>query len=240
LDLRCGYQIFLDESTTHKTGFQTHEGTFIWKRLSFGLCSAVQFFQRVLAKVLASMPQSSVLIYVDDILVLAKSPSEMIQRLQQVIYCFRAARLRIHPATCQFSVSRFLFLCHIFYLNGLSINDAKISIVKNYSRPNTLRRIKSFLTMASYYRKLLTDFSHITTPLRALFEQDAKLQWIDECEEVFQCLKNALSTAPILVLPNFNRPFILTTDASQFEISFILRRITNALLSMDVRYIKMS
>jgi hypothetical protein len=58
LDLRSGYQqILLDQSTAHKTGFQTHEGTFIWKRLSFGLCNAVQFFQRVLAKVLASMPQ---------------------------------------------------------------------------------------------------------------------------------------------------------------------------------------
>jgi hypothetical protein len=59
LDLRSGYQqILLDESTADKTGFQTREGMFIWKRLSFGLCNAVQFFQRVLAKVLATMPQS--------------------------------------------------------------------------------------------------------------------------------------------------------------------------------------
>jgi hypothetical protein len=115
LDFRSGYQhILLDPATAHKTGFRTHEGTFIWKRLSFGLCNAVQFFQRVLTKVLASMPQSSVLIYVDDILVLARSPDQMIQRLQQVFDCFRAARLRIHPAKCQFSVARVLFLGHYF------------------------------------------------------------------------------------------------------------------------------
>jgi hypothetical protein len=128
--------------------------------------------------------------------------------------------------------------------NGLSINDAKISIVKNYPRPTTLRRVKSFLAMTSYFRRFLKDFSRITTPLRALLKQDAKFKWTDECEEVFQYLKNALITAPILALPNFNRPFILTTDASQFAISFILRKITkdaNALLSMvDGRYIKMN
>jgi hypothetical protein len=76
------------------------------------------------------MPQSSILIYVDDILVLARSPAQMIERLQKVFDCFRATRLRIHPAKCQFSVSRVLFLAHIFDHNGLALNEAKISIIK--------------------------------------------------------------------------------------------------------------
>jgi hypothetical protein len=135
----------------------------------------------------------------------------MIERLQQVFDCFRAARLRTHPAKGQFSVSRVLFLVHIFDHNDLSINDAKISI-KNYPRPTTLRRVKSFLAMASYYSRFLKNFSRITTPLRALLKHDAKFQWTNECEEVFQHLKNALTTAPILALPNFNRPFMLTTE----------------------------
>jgi hypothetical protein len=157
----------------------------------------------------------------------------------------RAARLRIHPAKCQFFVSRVLFLDHIFDHNGLSINDAKISIAKNYPGPTTLRRVKSFLARASYFRRFFKDFSRIVTPLRALLKQDAKFQSTDECEEVFQCLENALTAAPILALPNFNRLFILTTDASQFAISLILSQKDNegrerVIEYADARHIKMS
>jgi hypothetical protein len=88
----------------------------------------------------------------------------MIQRLQQVFDCFRVARLRIHPAKCQFSVSRVIFLDHIFDHNDLSINDAKISIIKNYPRPTTLRRVRSFLAMTTYFKKFMKDLSRITTP----------------------------------------------------------------------------
>jgi hypothetical protein len=228
LDLRSGYQqVLLDPATAHKTGFRTHEGTFIWKRLSFGLCNAVQFFQRVLTKVLASMPQSSVLIYIDDILVLARSPDQMIQRLQQVFDCFRAARLRLHPAKCQFSVTRVLFLGHVFDNNGLSLHKEKISVIQNYPRPTTVRRLKSFYAMTSFYKRFIKDFSHITTPFRALLKQDAKFQWTDECEKTFQYLKAALTSPPILALPDFNRPFLLTTDASKSAISFILSQKDN-------------
>jgi hypothetical protein len=63
--------------------------------------------------------------------------------------------------------------------------------------------------------------------LRALLKQDAKFQWTDDCEAAFQYLKTALTTAPILALPDFNREFILTTDASKFAISFILSQKDN-------------
>jgi hypothetical protein len=81
--------------------------------------------------------------------------------------------------------------------------------------------------MCSYFRKFVADYSRITTSFRALLEQDAKFQWTDECEEAFQYLKNALTTAPILALPNFNREFILTTDAPKFAISFIFSQKDN-------------
>jgi hypothetical protein len=116
---------------------------------------------------------------------------------------------------------------HIFDHNGLTLSDEKISVIKNYPRPTTLRRLKSFLAMSSYFRRYINDYSHITTPLRALLEQDAKFQWTDDCEEAFQYLKTALTTAPILALPNFNREFILTTDASNIAIYFILSQKDN-------------
>jgi hypothetical protein len=173
------------------------------------------------------MPRSSVIIYVDDILVLARSPDQTIQRLQQVFDCFRAARLLIHPAKCQFSVARVLFLDFIFDHNGLSLNPEKVSVIKNYPRPTTLRQLKSYLALTSYFRRYVKDYSRITNSLRALLKQGAKFQWTDDCEAAFQHLRTALTSAPILAQPDFNREFLLSTDASQFAISFILRQKDN-------------
>jgi hypothetical protein len=187
----------LDPATAHKTAFQTHEGKFVYNRLSFGLCNAVSFFQMVISHVLSSMTSSAVLIYVDDILVLGRTPAQMLDRLQQVFDRFRQARLRIHPAKCRFSVSRVLFLGHEFSQNGVAISEEKIKIVKNYPRPTTTKAVKSFLGFCSYFRRYLKGYSDVTRPLRELLKQNVKFQWTPECEEAFQKLKQALITAPI-------------------------------------------
>jgi hypothetical protein len=156
LDMRSGYhQLMLDPATAHKTAFQTHEGKFVYNRLSFGLSNAVSFFQMVMSHVLSNMTSSAVLIYVDDILVLGRTPEQMLQRLQQVFDRFRQARLRIHPVKCRFSVSRVLFLGHEFSPDGVAISEEKIKIVKNYPRPTTTKAVKSYLGFCSYFRRYI-------------------------------------------------------------------------------------
>jgi hypothetical protein len=125
--------------------------------------------------------------------------------------------LRIHPAKCRFSVSRVLFLGHEFSQNGVAISE-KIKIVKNYPRPTTTKAVKSFLGFCSYFCRYLKGYSDVTKSLRELLKQNVKFQWT----EVFQKLKPALIIAPILAMPDFNREFILTTDASNFAVSYIL------------------
>jgi hypothetical protein len=92
----------------------------------------------------------------------------MLHRLQQVFNRFRQARLRIHPAKCRFSVSRVLFLGHVFSENGVSVNEDKIKMVKNYPRPTTAKAVKSFLGLTSFYRRFIKGYSDVTTSLRAL------------------------------------------------------------------------
>lgn len=223
LDLKSGYfQCMLDPETADRTAFATHEGNFVYKRLSFGLSGACGFFQMVMQKVLRTMSPSSVLIYLDDCLILAHSPTEMINRLQEVFDCFRKARLRIHPAKCQFGLRRVRFLGHVLDQQGISVDESKISIVKNYPVPNTPKKVKSFIGLCSYYRRFVKDFSSIASPLRLLLKQNTKFVWTQKCQEAFEELKQKLITAPILSLPDFSRPFYLTTDASNFAISFIL------------------
>jgi hypothetical protein len=168
------------------------------------------------------MTSSAVLIYVDDMPVLGRTPAQMLDRLQQVFDRFRQARLCIHPAKCRFSVSRVLFLGHEFSQDGVAISEKKIKIVKDYPRPTTTKAVESFLDFCSYFRRYLKGYSDITKSLRELLKQNVKYQWTPECEETFQNLKQALITAPILAMPDFNREFILTTDASNFAVSYIL------------------
>jgi hypothetical protein len=115
----------------------------------------------------------------------------------------------------------------IFDHNGLSLNNEKISVIKNYPRPTTLRRLKSLSGLTSYFRRFIKDYSRITNSLRALLKQGAKFQWTDDCEAAFQHLRTALTSAPILAIPDFNREFFLSTDASQFTISFVLSQKDN-------------
>ena len=223
LDLRSGYnQVLLDPESRDKTAFATHRGNFAFKRLAFGLSGSPPYFQMLMEKVLRGLPPLSVLIYLDDCLIIARSPSEMMQRLQQVFDCFRKANLRIHPAKCQFGVTRIHFLGHVFDERGMAADEAKISIVKNYPVPRTPKQVKSFIGLCSYYRRFVENFSKITAPLRLLLKQNAKFVWTDECQKAFEELKQRLISAPILSLPDFSRPFYLTTDASQFAISYIL------------------
>ena len=110
IDLRSGYwQTKLDPATADRTAFQTEAGNFVFKRTPFGLCGAVNFFQNVMVRILRGLTPNVALIYLDDVLVLGKSASDMLARLQQVFDRFRSANLRIHPSKCHWSVEKVHF-----------------------------------------------------------------------------------------------------------------------------------
>jgi hypothetical protein len=124
LDLRSGYwQTKLDLEPAHRTGFQTHEGNFTFKRTPFGLCGAVQIFQMVMQKVLRGLALSKVRIYLGDILVMGKDPQDMFQILDEVFQRFRSARLGIYPAKCQWAVKLVKVLDHVFDERGISVDN---------------------------------------------------------------------------------------------------------------------
>ncbi|HSN22734.1 MAG TPA: reverse transcriptase family protein, partial [Methylomicrobium sp.] len=224
LDLRSGYwQAELDPLTADRTGFQvTDLGNFAFRRLPFGLCGGVQHFQMLMQKVLRGLSPAKCLIYLDDILVMGKSPTEMFNRLDEVFQRFRESRLRIHPAKCHWAVKRVKFLGHIFDERGISVDDAKFSIIRDFPVPTTPKKVRSFLGLANFYRRFIKAFSQISAPLRTLLKTDAKFVWTQQCQDAFEEIKSRLINAPILKLPDFKKPFVLTTDASTSGIAYIL------------------
>jgi len=115
----------------------------------------------------------------------------------------------MHAKKCNFGVSEVLFLGHRFNAHGYGLNDEKVKIVQ-------------LLGFASYFRRFVKSFSAIAEPLRNLLRQDVPFVWSDACPAAFVKLKNALITAPILALPDFTLPFVLTTDACVNGIGWIL------------------
>jgi hypothetical protein len=119
-------------------------------------------------------------------------------------------------------VKRVKFLSHIFDERGIGVDESKLSIIRDFLVPTTPKRVRSFLGLANYYRRFVKGFSQISAPLRALLKADAKFEWTPPRQEAFEKLKEMLINAPILKLPDFGRPFVLTTDASTSSIAYIL------------------
>ncbi|GFS61170.1 retrovirus-related Pol polyprotein from transposon 17.6 [Trichonephila clavipes] len=105
---------------------------------------------------------------------------------------------------------------------GVRTDPEKVSAVKNWKRPENLRELRSFLGLCTYYRKFVKGFSNIARPLHRLTESKQKFQWTKECEDSFLQLKEALTSSPILIYPQPDKPFILDTDASNESVGAVL------------------
>jgi len=163
LDLFSGYwQVPLEESTKDRSAFHTHEGSFQFCRLPFGLCNAPVTFQRLMEKVLRSMPLSTSIYYLDDVLLLARDSHHMLEVLQEAFNRFRFSNLRIRASKCHWAVNRVRYLGHIFEPAGISTDPQKLEIVRKFPRPTTAKGVKSFLGLAGYYRKFVKGFARIS------------------------------------------------------------------------------
>ncbi|GJZ72054.1 reverse transcriptase domain-containing protein [Tanacetum coccineum] len=105
---------------------------------------------------------------------------------------------------------------------GLEVNKAKIDVISKLLPPTNIKGIRSFLGHADFYRCFIKDFSKITRPLTKLLEKDTLFEFDDECQKAFELLKEKLTCAPVIVSPNWNLPFELMCDASDFAVGAVL------------------
>ena len=106
------------------------------------------------------------------------------------------------------------YLGYIVSEHGIAADPKKVEAVDCYPVPTDLKALRSFLGLASYYRRFIPCFSAIASPLHALTRKDAPFNWSEECQQSFEKLKQLLTEAPVLCFPDFSRDFLLETDAS--------------------------
>ena len=128
----------------------------------------------------------------------------------------------LKPAKCTLFWEEVQFLGHLVSREGVRADPANVKRVATWPTPTTKREVHQFLGFASYYRHFIKDFAGIAKPLHRLTEEGGTFLWTDECERAFEKLRHLLTTTPLLAYPDFNRPFILNTDASAVGIGAIL------------------
>ena len=228
VDLKSGFwQINVDEVSKHKTAFICHSGLYEFNRMPFGLKNAPIIFQSVIESALRGLNHNIALVYVDDIIIFSEDFQSHLNHLQRIFQHLEAANLKLHPSKCNFCVEQVKYLGHIVSKGGVTPDPGKITAVTEFPTPKRQKDVRSFLGLTNYYRKFVKDYAKIADPLNQLLKKDEPFNWTDQCQNAFDVLKTALTTAPILAYPNFHKQFILSTDASNTAISFILSQLDN-------------
>ena len=222
IDLASGYhQIKVAECDQHKTAFRTRFGHYEFKVLPFGLTSAPATFMRLMNDTLMPYLDKFVIVYLDDICVYSKTPEEHLDHLRKVLTLLRQEKLIGKLTKCEFGISSMEFLGHVVSDQGISTDPEKVKSVQDWPTPQNATDVMRFLGLANFYRRFVKDFSKIAAPLTSL-TGNVPFVWSPAAETSFQSLKTALTTAPILCLPDSSKPFILECDASKFAIGQVL------------------
>jgi hypothetical protein len=228
LDMKSGYwQVDLEQCDREKTAFSTGYGLWQFTIMPFGLCNAPATFERLMELVLAGLPWSVCLLYLDDILVHGKTFEEEILNLREVFGRFRAANLKLNPKKCELFRRKVLYLGHIVTQEGISTEPSKVEAVTTWPRPTNKRDLRGFLGLCSYYRKFIKSFADIASPLHKLTEKETVFDWSEQCNEAFEELKRLLTAAPVLAYPIASGRFTLDTDASERGIGAVLSQEQN-------------
>lgn len=223
LDLRSGYhQIRMAEGEEHKIAFHTHQGLYEFLVMPFGLTSAPATFQSTMNQVLATCLRKSVLVFIDDILVYSPSIDMHAVHLREVFQLLQQHQLYIKRNKCSFALTELEYLGHVISSHGVATDKTKIQAVSNWPTLANVKSLRGFLGLTGYYRKYVKHYWILAQPLTQLLKKGVLFLWGPAQKEAFEQLKHAMTTAPVLSLPNFQQTFAVETDASNTGIGAVL------------------
>lgn len=227
LDLsKAFWQIPIHEPDREKTAFYVPgRGTLQFKVTAFGLTNAPATQQRLVDLLFGPEFELKVFAYLDDIIVISKTFEEHVSLLSRVLNKLRNAHLTINLDKCQLFRSKLRYLGYIVDERGLRTDPEKVDAILNYPTPANKKEVKRFLGTASWYRRFIPNFSTIAGPLNKLTstkKTSPTFQWSAEADIAFLELKSLLVQAPVLACPNFNFPFEVHTDASNYGVGAML------------------
>ncbi|XP_042012104.1 uncharacterized protein LOC121760512 [Salvia splendens] len=223
MDLRSGYhQLRIRPEDVPKTAFRTRYGHYEFLVMPFGLTNAPAVFMDLMNRVFHPYLDKFVLVFIDDILIYSKGVKEHDEHLRVALETLRTEKLYAKFSKCEFWLNEVNFLGHVVTAEGIRVDPAKVEAIQNWKPPTTPSEIRSFLGLAGYYRRFIEGFSKISRPMTQQLKKGIRFVWTSECEHSFQLLKEKLTTAPVLAVPESGTSYVIYTDASKNGLGCVL------------------
>src|SRR3954471_24644098 len=223
MDLRLGYhQIKIRNEDIPKTAFTTRYGLYEYTVMSFGLTNAPATFSRLMNSIFMEYQDKFVVVYLDDILIYSKNEEEHAEHLRLVLMKLREHRLYAKFSKCEFWLPEVTYLGHVISAKAFAVNPERVQAVLDWTPPESVKQVRSFLGLESYCRHFVENFSKVAKPLTELLQKDKKFQWTPKREERFQELKRRLTSAPVLAPPDTKWDFEIYCDSSRQGLGCII------------------
>ena len=229
-DMNSGFwQVPMDEESKQYTAFTLGSmGLYKCESMLFGLCNTPPTFQRLMQNCLGELNLTYCLIYLDDVIVFFDAPEEHLQRMHVVFDRLREHGLKLKPSKCKVFKLEINYLAHHVSQKGVLPSKKNLESIAQCPPPDMYTKVKSFVGLVGHHRHFIKGFAKIAAPLYDLTSgnnKDKKSEHVDlspEAREAFYCLKAACLQAPILSFPDFNKPFLLETNASGRGLGVVL------------------
>ena len=164
-------------------------------------------------------------IYLDDVIVFGHSEEKHLEHLHVMFECFREFNLKLKPSKCLFFQSEIVYLAHHVSQEGIHPSRGKVHMIEEFPMPQTFTQVHAFCRLVGHYQHFIKGFAHIVRPLYDVLGKEAKMgpvQLSPEAQEVVRTLKGKIQSAPMLVFLDFDKPFLLETDAFKEGLGAVL------------------
>ncbi|MBW0587289.1 hypothetical protein O181_127004 [Austropuccinia psidii MF-1] len=194
--------------------------------MPFGIKNAPSHFQQMMNEIFPEdLSEGWLIIYIDDIIVCSKTWEEHIFRFSRVLTKVQSVQMKISLKKCHFGFKELKALGHVVSSLSLGIDKMKVESVLQKPMPQNKKEIQSFLGFAGYYRQNIEDFSSIARALYKLCDKDTVLEMTVDRVNGFKSLREALTTAPLLLMSDFKFPSKLYIDASGDDLGAALHQV---------------
>ncbi|KAK1649138.1 hypothetical protein QYE76_066943 [Lolium multiflorum] len=207
-----GYRMCIDFRKVNK----------VTKKYHYPLPFIDQMLERCMSAIFHGFCESIVEVFMDDFSVYGNSFDNCLRNLDKVLQRCEETNLVLNWEKCHFMVNEGIVLGHKISERGIEVDRAKVEAIEKMPYPRDVKGIRSVLGHAGFYRRFIKDFSKISKPLTNLLQKDVPFVFDDDCKEAFETLKKALTTAPVVEPPDWNLPFEIMCDASDFAVGAVL------------------
>ena len=193
--------------------------------MPFGLCNTPATFQYLMQNTLGELDLTYCVIYLDDVIVFGHTEEEHLECLHMVFERFQEFNLKLKPLKCSFFQSEIVYLAHHISWRGILPSRENVQAVQEFPMPETYTQVHTFCGLVGHYRRFIKGFSNIACPLYDVLGKEVKMGPVDlppNAQEAMGILKGKVQSTPVLVFSDFDKPFLLETDASKEGLGAVL------------------